>query len=279
VNPVVEIGLIIARELRKNLRSIKGLILFALSLLGGTAISLGLLKLEEFKRTKLHDLTPEAIRAMREEGLTQLFHDPDMGKYLADAPEVLLIVLTLTVWLGPLLVALLGFDAVSAEVQHRSVRYWTVRARRWSYMVGKFFGLWAIVSAMTLSMHAFIWILVVARGDATFGTTLAWGLRFWAVTLPISAAWCGIATLVGSLFRSPILALLVTFASFFVLWLAWIIGGVSGAEPLMYAYPNFYEEWLLSPRIERAGLGLAACTAFAAATMGLGSYLFVKRDV
>src|SRR5207249_987603 len=183
-------------------------------------------------------------------------------------------VLTLTVWLGPLLVAILGFDAVSAEVQHRSVRYWTVRARRWSYMVGKFLGLWAIVSAMTLSMHAFIWILVVARGDATFGTTLAWGLRFWAVTLPISAAWCGIATLVGSLFRSPILALLVTFASFFVLWLAWIIGGVSGAEPMMYAYPNFYEEWLLSPRIERAGLGLAACVAFAAATFSmLAGYL------
>jgi ABC-type transport system involved in multi-copper enzyme maturation permease subunit len=279
VNPLLEIGLIVSRELRKNFRSVKGIILIAISLLGGTAIALGLMKLEEFKRTKLADVSPEAIRGMREEALGQFYADPAMGKYLADAPEVLLIVLNITVWLGPMLIALLGFDSISGDVQHRSVRYWTVRSRRWSYMVGKFFGLWTIVSAITLVMHAFIWVLVVARGDATVGTTLAWGVRFWLVTLPISAAWCGIATLIGSLFRSPILALLVTFAAFFVVWLVYVIGGVSGTEAMMFVYPNNYDKWLLSPRIERVGAGFGICATFAAATMGLGSFLFSKRDV
>ena len=279
MNPLLEIGLIVQRELRKNIRSVKGIILITISLLGGTAIALLLMKIEEFKRTKLADMTPEALHGFREEGLSQFYNDPAMGKYLADAPEVLLIVLNITVWLGPLLIALLGFDSISGDVQHRSVRYWTVRSRRWSYMVGKYVGLWTIVSAITLVMHAFIWVLVVARGDATLGTAMSWGIRFWLVTLPISAAWCGIATLIGSLFRSPILALLVTFATFFVAWLVYVIGGVSGTEAMMFVYPNNYDKWLLSPRIDRVAIGFGACAAFAVGTMGLGAFLFSKRDV
>lgn len=279
MNPLSEIGLVVARELRKNLRSVKGILLLVLSLLGGAGAAFGVAKLEELKRTRLGDMAPDALHAIREETLTQMYGDPNMGKYLADAPEVLLILLNVTVWLTPMLIALLGFDAVSAEIQHRSVRYWTVRSRRSSYFVGKFVGLWAVVSLITFVMHAFIWVVCIARGQGTAAETLSWGIRFWLVTVPISAAWCGLATLVSSQLRSPILALLLLFASFFALWLVWIIGSVSSLHALVYAYPNTYDTWLLSPRFERVLGGLGACAAFAGATMGVGGALFARRDV
>jgi ABC-type transport system involved in multi-copper enzyme maturation permease subunit len=279
VNPIFEVGLVLARELRKSLRSVKGLILLTFSLLGGTAVSLLLVKAEQLKHSELHDASPEAMRELQEQLLTKVYNDPEMGKYLSEAPYVLLAILGVTVWLAPLLIALLGFDSVAGDVQHRTVRYWTVRTRRASYMVGKFAGLWAVVALITFLMHLFIWVVVIARGDATFGSTISWGLRFWAVTLPISAAWCGIATLVGSLFRTPLLALLTTFGVFFVMWLVWFIGVVSRTDAMLYVYPNYYDAFLLSPKLDRLSIGVASCAAFAVASMGLCGFLFTKKDV
>jgi len=279
VNPLAETGLVVGRELRKSLRSLKGILLLSLSLLGGVAFTLGAMKLEAFKRSQMPDASPETIRALRETVLTKVFDDEAMGKYLAASPEVLFLMCSITVWLGPLLVAFLGFDMVAGDIQHRSVRYWTVRTRRASYMVGKFLGLWTVVSLITLIMNIFIWISVIARGEAQAGEPLSWGLRFWVITLPITAAWCGIATLVGSLFRSPYIALLVIFASFFGLWLLWVIGNVSQVNALMYAYPNYWDQWLLSPRFERVSAGIGVCAAMAAATIAGGSALFARRDV
>ena len=45
--------------------------------------------------------------------------------------------LFMTIWLTPMLVALMGFDSISADIQHKGVRYWTLRTRRASYFVGK----------------------------------------------------------------------------------------------------------------------------------------------
>lgn len=279
MNPVLEISLIVGRELRKSLRSLKGILLFALSVLGGVAASLGYMKLEAFKRSQMPDATPENIRAFREALLTKVYDDELMGKFLAASPEVLYLMCNITIWLGPLLVAFLGFDLIAGDVQHRGVRYWTVRSRRSSYMIGKFLGLWTVISLITLIMNLFIWVGVIARGEAGVAETLGWGLRFWAITLPISAAWCGLATFVGSLFKSPYLALLVIFASFFGLWLVWIIGNVSGTKALMYVYPNFYDAWLLSPRFEKVSGAFGVLAAMAAATMAAGSVLFARRDV
>lgn len=280
MSPVSEIRFVVERELRRNLRSAKGVVLLLLSILGGASISLLLAKGLEFKREKFGEVTPEQFRQIREEGLSKLYGDTAMGHALADAPEVLLAVVALTVWLTPMLVALMGFDSIAPDIQHRSVRYWTLRTRRWSYFVGKWAGLWLTVSMVTLLMDAMIWILCITRGEATAAATLGWGLKFWAVSLPMSAVWCGIATLVSSLFRAPILALLSTFAAFFVLFVAWWIGTASSsAEFLQYVYPNNYDRFLLHPHADRLLTGLGACAAMAAAYIGLGSFLFTKRDV
>jgi ABC-type transport system involved in multi-copper enzyme maturation permease subunit len=269
---------VVQRELRKNFRSIKGIALGVLSLLGGSSAALLLVKYQQFKREELGSLTSEQLHDLRQKGLEKLYDAP-MAKSLADAPEVLLVLLGFTIWLTPMLVALMGFDSVAPDIQHRTVRYWSLRARRWSYFVGKWAGLWATVSIVTLTMDALIWIVCVARGEATAAATFGYGLKFWAISLPMSAIWCGIATLVSSLFRSPIIALLVTFATFFVIWVVYLTGVLAGFEPLAYIYPNHYDHLLLHPEAHKLGAGIGACLALAAAYVGAGSFLFSRRDV
>ncbi len=279
MSPLSEIAVVAQRELRKSFSSAKGIALLVLSLLGGTGATLLLVKAQELKREKLGDVSPELIHQARERFATEVYGDPATGKSLADAPEVLLMVLALTVWLTPLVIALLSFDAVSADLQHRTVRYWTMRTRRWSYFLGKWAGVWGTVSAITFAMHAVIWIVCVIRGEATAAASFGWGIRFWLITLPISAAWCALATFVGSFFKTPMVSLLVIFASFFVVWLVWMIGQVSHTQALTYLYPNSFDALLVNPRIDRAMTGLAACIATAALYLGVGSFLFKKRDV
>jgi ABC-type transport system involved in multi-copper enzyme maturation permease subunit len=279
VSPLSEIRIVAQRELGKSFRSAKGIVLLVLSLLGGTGATLLLVKAQQLKREKLGGADLETLRGIREDAATQIFGDPVTGKSLADAPEVLVAVLLLTIWLTPLVISLLGFDSVSGDMQHKAVRYWTLRTRRWSYFVGKWAGVWATVSMMTLSMHALIWILCIVRGEAPAATALGWGLRFWLITLPISAAWCGIATFISSLFKTPIISLLVIFATFFGLWLFWMIGQVTHAEALQYVYPNYYDSMLIHPHINRSMTGLAACVGMAVLYVAGGSFLFSKRDV
>ena len=279
MSPLSEIRFVAQRELGKSFRSAKGIVLLVLSLLGGTGATLLLVKAQQLKREKLAGANADMLRELREDAATQIFGDPQTGKSLAEAPEVLVAVLLLTIWLTPLVISLLGFDSVAGDLQHKSVRYWTLRTRRWSYFVGKWAGVLATVSMMTFAMHALIWILCIIRGEAPAATALGWGIRFWLITLPISAAWCAVATFVSSLFKSPIIALLVIFSSFFGLWLFWMIGQVSHISALQYVYPNFYDAMLINPRLDRSMAGLACCVGMAALYVGGGSYLFSRRDV
>lgn len=288
MNPLKEVRLILLRELRKNFRSVKGIVLLLISLFGSFGAALLLVKFQQFKRAQVGE---EGLAAgIGADGLKEIMHNgrikaltPIYGevtaKYIADSPEVLFAGLLITIWLTPLLIALLGFDSFAGDVQHRSVRYWTVRTRRGSFFAGKFLGLWSTVSAVTLAIHALIWIVCIVRGEASAADTLSWGVRFWLVSLPMSAAWCGIAVLVSSFFRMPIVALLTTFAVYFGLWLVWVIGNASEVDALLYVYPNYYDKLLLSPQLWSAGAGFGACALMASLCLGGGTFLFSRKDV
>jgi len=279
VTALNEVGLIASREIRKNLRSVKGLVMVILSLLGAIAVALLLVKLRKFNEM---DMSAEQLRAGQEFVLSKKYDDEQLGKYLAGAPAVLTSLMFMTIWLSPLLVAALGFDGISGELQHRSVRYWMVRARRGSYFAGKVIGLWTVVAAITLVMHVLIWIVTLIQGGtgtAGASETLSWGVHFYLVTLPISAAWCGIATLISSRCRSPIFAIFVTSAIFAALWVVYIVGEVAQVKALTFLYPNSYDAWLLSPRIDRVALGAFVCFAISAFTTGLGTFFFTRSDV
>ena len=283
MNPLTEVRLILLRELRKNFRSAKGIVLLAISLIGSFGAALLLVKLQNFKRAKLAEaadpaMLKEGIKGLRIEGLTPIYGETT-ARHIAESPEVLYAGLMITIWLTPLLIALLGFDSFAGDIQHRSVRYWTVRTRRGSYFVGKFLGLWSTVSSVTLAINALIWVVTIARGEATSADTLSWGIRFWIISLPMSAAWCAVAVLVSSFFRMPMLALLSIFAANFALWLLWVIGVAAEVPALLYFYPNHYDKLLLSPQLWTAASGFGACALMATLCIGGGTLLFTKRDV
>jgi ABC-type transport system involved in multi-copper enzyme maturation permease subunit len=279
VNPLVEVWLIVMRETRKNLRSVKGLVMLSLSILGAMACSFRIPRIEDTLATA-KQLGADQVHEVKSKFFGEIYGSESAGDRLADAPIKLVLLFWLAVWLTPLLVAILGFDGVPSDVQYRSVRYWTVRMRRGSYYVGKFFGLWLVIGAITLTMHALIWAITIARADATAAETLGWGIRFYLISLPITGAWCGIATLIASLQRTPILALLLTCSAFFVLFFTGaVVGRNMHSEILQGVYPNGYDAWMLSMDTAHAATGLAITLAFAVVTTAAGAFIFSLRDL
>ena len=282
MNPVLEVSLIAQRELRRNFRSAKGVVMAVLTLLGGIAIVLLRMKVDQ-----LNDGSFSADDVQKvQEGLLVKEYGEEMGQYLANVPPTLLLLMAASIWLCPLLVSVLGFDSIAAEMQHRTVRYFTMRSRRASYYIGKTLGLWLVVSIITFVLHLLVWLLLVTRGGVSSGLGFGWGFHLWAITLPISAAWCAFATLIGSQFRSPILALMVMFAVFFVLFVFGLIGtvaektdGAAWARWIGYVYPNNFRDWLISPNMNRVAEGASICLAWCAAATAAGAVLFTRKDV
>jgi ABC-type transport system involved in multi-copper enzyme maturation permease subunit len=276
VSPFAEVQLITARELRKSFRSVKGIVLAAMSLAGGAGVAM----LFAWVDRAQHENMPQGIdpHVAREAFFTWKYGD-ETGKRLAECPYSLWMMLMGTLWLAPLLVALLDFDAVSGDLQYRSVRFWTVRVRRSSYMLGKYLGAWFSVLAVTFGMNVVVWGATAAVGDSPLGTVLGWGIRFFAVSIPIGAAWCGIATLVGSQAKSPMLSLLFICGVFFGLWMLHIVADFSQAEWVGYLYPNSYDGLLLSAKAADLAKGLLGPALIAGLTVAAATAIFERRDV
>jgi len=279
------------RELRRGIRSAKGIALAALTLLGAFVASLVCVWIEGTERAKSSAGSTQAYIEFKRQLLEEATGDAPFAAYLANIPTSLLIFLKITVWLSPLLVALLGFDAVSGELQHRTARFWTVRSRRWSYLAGKLLGLWALVGLVTLALNVLAGTVALVRGYVTLGELVQWGVRFWLVTLAIAGAWAAVATFISSCFRTPMLALLTTFATFFVSWIAGAGGFISrrshttdaGIASHMawyeYFYPNAYDTLLLSPETTKVLTALGILIGFAGITLAAGSLVFQRRDI
>ncbi len=283
MSAATELVPIVLRELRKSFRSSKGIALTAFSLLCTLAATLLLVKADQVKRDQIPaDIPMDQVHEQFQQVAMKVYeewYNVDVANALKEAPIVFFLIFISTVWVAPLLVAILGFDAVSAETQHKTVRYWTVRTHRVSYFLGKFLGLWSTVSILTFTMSALIWAVCVVRGTTTAAETVSWGLRLWALTLPLSAAWCGIAILVGSMFNSPMVSLLTIFTSFFVLWVVWLIGNASHSAALLHLYPNHFDRYLLLCSPMGLAKGIGGCLAIATASVGAGALRFTMRDL
>ena len=291
MSPIVEIRLVAARELRRSIRSVKGIVLGVLTLIGSVLSILICTWLEGRQREKLGAVSTDAFVELKRQAIEKSTGDASLASHLAAVPTSLLLFLKITIWFGPLLIALLGFDTVAGELQHRSVRFWTVRSRRSSFFAGKFFGLWALVSCITLALNVIAGVVVVAKGYVGGVALVTWGLRFWATSLPITAAWAAIALFISGMFRTPILGLLSTFGTFFVLWLFGLGGFISRVGDMLesgeakamswyeYLYPNAYDEMLLSSDPRSVVTALGILLGFAALMIVSGSALFMRRDI
>jgi ABC-2 type transport system permease protein len=292
MNPFVETRFIVQRELRKSFRSIKGIILSVLTILGGGGLALLFAQSDEMRQKRFNekDISPEVILEMKQKIFGWWFMDSHTGEHVGNAPFLLVFLFGVSLVLMPALVLILGFDSIAAERQYKTVRYWTVRARRSSYIIGKWLGLWATCAIVAFGMHALIWIVCSVRGEASFGQIIGWGFRLWLASMPILGMWCAVSVFISSLQRIPILALLSTAGLFFVWWLVYFpfwFGshlegpdqGIPPTRPILYIFPNFYDRFILSPQIGPFLTGLAVCFGFAALMLAASSALFAKRDV
>ncbi len=265
--------------------------------LGGGLLAFLLAQSDDVRRQRFAEkaITPEALLEAKRQGLGWWFTDATTGNHVSHAPFLLMVLFAVSLWLVPAVVLLLGFDNISGDLQNRTVRYWALRTRRASYVAGKFIGLLATCAVVAFAMHFLTWIVVIARGEATFAETVSWGFRFWLASLPILSAWCGLSVLVSSFFKTPILALLLTAGANFMWWLLYVpfwFGphfeqspdataemAIPAARPMMFIFPNFYDRFLLSPNFSQVMIGLVATFGFAALAVASTSFIITKRDV
>lgn len=294
MSPTSEIWLIFQREMRKSIRSVKGIILVVLALLASAVAALVCIYAESSLREKLKITDTQQLYDLKEQAMLKAGYSVEMAHSLASVPVALQAFLKFTIWMGPGLVAILGFDSVSADVQHRAVRYWTVRTRRWTYMVGKFLGLWCTVSLVTLTLNVLAAVAVMIKGYMTPTAFFTWGLRFWITSALICSAWCSVAIFISAQIKTPLIALLVICFTFFVLWIPGMIGWFMRANESIdsdlpfsdmslkwyeYVDPNGYDDLLLNPRWSMNLGGLVACLVFWLVFVGGGAALFERRDV
>jgi len=277
-------------------------LLLILTVLGGGLFAHLLAQSDSVRKQQMAEkgLSPEMLLEMKRQLLAVWFTNAKTGEHVANAPLLLTVVFAVSLWFVPAIVLILGFDNIAGDLQHKSIRYWALRTRRWSYVAGKFFGLWATCSIVALAMHALIWIVVVARGEATFGETIGWGFRFWLASVPIIGMWCGVSVFISSLFRWPILALLLTGGMFFTWWIIYISGwgphlaalqainaehagsdavALPPPNAAMYIFPNFHDRLVLSPVLSEMLLGLVISFGFSAACVAGGSLVVSRRDI
>jgi ABC-type transport system involved in multi-copper enzyme maturation permease subunit len=275
-----EAGLTALRELRRNLRSTKGIAMFVLFFLGGAVPSVvQVLFLRLVDKTTMKELPQEMQRKMFEEGLTQLY-DAATAAHLATCPPVLFGLFRGTLLFLPLLILLIGFDQIAGEIQHRSIRYLVGRARREAIVAGKGLGVWAVSAVMVLVLHATVWIVMLVQGSTPASAVLAWGPRLWLFSVGAGAAYVGLTALVSSFFRTPIVALFAGVAVFFVLWLAnTILGLFEATEGATWAFPATYEKLLVAHEPLRALGGLAALICWGVVMAAVASAIVKRRDV
>lgn len=281
MNPLRETGLVVERELRRNFRGVRAMALYALTLLGGLVSTLvGALVHNQVIKAK-DSYGTEIVKSGAEALYTILYrNDAIVAERLTAAPSTIVVTAWAAVWLCPLLVAIIGFDALSSERQHRTLRYMTVRVRRPSYFVGKWLGLWLSTSIVLLGVELISWLCDLGLVHSGAGEVFTWGPALFAVAVPILGAWCAVATFMGSFAKTPMIALFLILGAFTVLF---IVGNLPLSETpwsyLAYCYPGSFDHLMLRSGAEPILKGLGAALAYPVLFVGLGAFLFERSEV
>ncbi len=281
MSPIQEAQWVCVHEVRRNLRSWKGVAMTVLFLLGGSVSILIYVKISQFVRDQMTggEMPEVAKQALREKALSQLY-PAEVAHYLSFAPPILLVLFKATLVLIPLLTLLIGFDQISGDMQARTFRYLAIRARRASIIVGKALAIWAVVSALILLLHVFVWGVCLFQKEASVVTTLSWGARFWAFSSVYSVAYVGVTALASSLTRRPVLSLFLGLI---------VVGGLSLGELIAtyassvtfarYLFPGAYDTLLIAPQPAVVVGGLMALLAYGVLLVAASVWAVNRSDI
>ncbi len=284
---IQEVGLTASREIRRNLRSAKGIAMFVLFFLGGLMFSVlvsTVIRLNLQRAAQKANMTeiPEELRSKVFAEYLSLAYDGNAGvaEHLAKAPAVLYFLFKGTLIFLPFLVLLVGFDQVAGEVQHRTIRYIAGRASRGSIVLGKALGVWAIISVMVLVLHLTVWIFMLVQGGQNAGMLLSWGARFWLFSSLAAASYVGYTAIMSALFRTPIVALMIGAGTGLALGLMHLIlDNIESAKAVAWAFPNHYDILIVSPQIGSIVGGAGAYLAWGAACTAAAVAVVQRRDI
>ncbi len=272
-----EVGLVAQRELLRNIRSTKGIAMFALFFLGGLIPAVVRMMARKMAGD---DMPQEMVQAIFEQYLTRSYKNEAVVKYLAGSPPIVFFLFEGTLMFLPLLVLAVGFDQISGEIQHRTIRYSAGRATRSSMVAGKALGIWGVISVMISVLHLTVWIVAMAQGGQTVGTLLSWGVRLLCFSLVCASAYVGFASLMSSLFRRPVVALFVGAGTGFGIWLLnFVLGLFESTEKITWLFPNRYEKLLFQPEPLTVLMGFGLFLLWGGLCVAAASLIVARRDI
>jgi ABC-type transport system involved in multi-copper enzyme maturation permease subunit len=294
-----EVGLTAQREVRRNLESTKGIVMFVLFFLGGLIPRLGQLAGERLTVIMSGDAPlPEdakraAFHAVFTKFLAAAYSDQATQNHLGRSPSSLYYLFWGTVAFVPFFILLIGFDQIAGEAQHRTLRYVVGRAFRGSVVLGKALGVWAVIAIMILVLHLTVWILLFVEGSTPAGAILGWGAYFWFLSVVSSAAYVGFASLMSSLTRTPVVSLFLGLGVSLGIYMAYgilnLIEGVAklkmadsaahSAHAATWAFPYAYDKLVVSPNPGQAILGAGLYLAWGALAVAGASIVVTRRDL
>lgn len=300
-----EIGAVWRAETRRAGRSARGLALMVLFLFA-EALTLGVGGCINVSANKQFDeivagqgAQPDAVKQeltkRKRELLKAVTRNSDATvDLIAEVPLVLLFVFFATTFFVPLLIALMGFDQISAEVGPKSIRYLVVRAQRSSVLFGKYLSqLTVLALLMLVCVAAMVGVTKWLNADFDWLTAGKWLFRLWVASMVIGAAYAALTTLCSSVTRAGPLSLFLNIIVLFVFWFVGLVSniwslpgspGLLGQEESPLAYvryliPSQFESQMLSPAPLEFASGIVAFAGFALLFLGLARMALDWRDV
>ncbi|XXF75275.1 ABC transporter permease subunit [Myxococcaceae bacterium GXIMD 01537] len=295
MNGLREIAVIWSAETRRSVRSGRAVVLLGLYSMFSALVLLIVGAIANTIRDRVNEKLAEAgadaaastqvADELRKSFLGFLAsNDPALMEALGQVPLVVLVVFKVTLFFLPAYVALMGFDQISGEVGPRSIRYLTVRSRRSSLLLGKFFTQMTLLLGLVLVIDLAIFIYAkVTNPDFTFAALSLNLLKYWVAAIVFSLAYLALTSLCSSLFRAPAVSLVFNFIILLTFWLMDTVGrafeGRSVVEYLRFLSPSYYSGNLLHPSVSQFGVSGLAYLAFAAFFLG-GAYAVLRaRDL
>jgi ABC-type transport system involved in multi-copper enzyme maturation permease subunit len=293
--------IVFGAELRRALKSPRVLLVLVLyvAFSAGVMLAAGAIARQAQVQFGAQGMAPEGLQSPKAGLLGLLFgSDRALVESLLALPALLLVVFKLGLIFLPAYVALLGFDAVSAELQTRSLRYLSVRTSRTALALGKGLALAAVVILLVTVVHlgAFVFALSTVP-DFSLADALHGWRRLWGTTALVGLGMAALTTLCSTASRSPALSLTLNFAALLGFWAAGAVG--SGArvmrmvqeqvtrEPAPVGWlervgllaPSTWSAEVLSPDTSRALIGALALLLFSVVCAGGAVAVLRTRDV
>jgi hypothetical protein len=278
-------------DVRRSLKSAKGLVLLALYLgsflLAGVGFVLASEGLARQLRERLEqNRLPVDPSQLELNVKTQLFTwfaggDEALARSLAETPMIVLFFFGTALLFLPALVSLMGYDAVAGDVQGRTIRYTLLRARRGSYVCGKFLGQAGLLAVFTLAANVALLLFANVRVPGfELSTGLASLARYWSLAMLYGLVFVALALLASASTRVPLLALLLSFAGLFGFGVLWMLGASDGWVSVV-AFLSPFRHWgrMFSPHAGDLVAGIGIYLAFIAALLAGAWGLVRARDL